>query len=106
MNLIEKRSPTKIEECGKSKKVKIVTTFFDSETQVKVGAITQTFTCSDYKEGSPTIITNLIEFLQFVTVYRNGKQVLTKAGVSWNSAVDIIKRERTPWGRFFNHCFI
>lgn len=106
MHLIEKRSPAKIENCSRSQKVKIATTFLDGGTGAKVGVITQMFTCANYQEGPPAIITNLIECLQFVAVYCDNKQVFTKVEPSWDKAIKVIRRERTFLGRFINRWFL
>lgn len=69
MDLLEKRLLTRVEDLGKRKKVCIVTGFFEVADSRKIGTITQSFVCGDFRDGNPVTIINPTEEYQFLTVY-------------------------------------
>lgn len=102
MHLLEKRLLTRVEDLGKRKKVCIVTGFFEDGDSRKIGTITQSFVCGDFRDGNPVTIVSPTEEYQFLTVYGSRGVKFTVPSVSWAKALRILHREKTLWGRAIN----
>lgn len=106
MRIYEKRLYTKVEEIGKCKKVCLVTGFFKEGTNSKVGTITQSFVCREFRDGYPVTILNPTEEFDYLTVYESDRPKFTIANISWERALRILYREETFWGRFINNLLL